>query len=352
MTDQNAPLKEPWISASHIQHFIARAEAMGIDVAPWLRHAGLNREQLDNADATVPAKLLEDALEQLSEQYPETAIGLELATDVQAATFGVLGLLSQSCARFHEVLDLVTRYNGLLSNIGHTRIHHHPGRVDVEWCCLAGGPHLQRHACDYVLGSFVVLARALLPHGYHLPIEASFPGPKPDSPNQLNHYQALFQCPVNFEQSRAVLTIDKAVLQAPMRHSNIQIRKMLEEHASDLLRRRQTHLSVCDTAKQLIIASLGERVPDKAQIARQMGMSARTLHRKLQEEGTRFQALLNQTRIHEAREQLSDNTRELASVSSALGFQSRQSFMRWFKQQTGITPGQYRLSLKRHQQQD
>src|SRR3546814_2699001 len=117
--------------------------------------AGLVRSRLADADGLIPVAVLEGMLTAFARRYSDPLMGLHLAADIQPATFGVLGYISQSCATFSDVLDAVSSYRGLLSNIGETAIQYEPGSVMLNWRCLAGSTFFQRQASEYVLGVLV-----------------------------------------------------------------------------------------------------------------------------------------------------------------------------------------------------
>lgn len=170
MVSKRLPSDKAWVSAKHMRYFLALGEAAGLPLDDLLKAAGIDRARLTQADAQVEVTALELLLKLLGERVTTPLIGLQLAGEVQPATFGVLGFITQACASFGDVLDLLERYNGLLSNIGHTSLRYTPGEVHVCWDCNAGGPLFRQHASDYVLGSFTVLGRALLPGNQELPL--------------------------------------------------------------------------------------------------------------------------------------------------------------------------------------
>jgi AraC-like DNA-binding protein len=74
-------------------------------------------------------------------------------------------------------------------------------------------------------------------------------------------------------------------------------------------------------------------------------MSLRTLQRRLQDEGTRFRVLLDQTRAELAENRLGDPMVGLSEVSYLCGFSEQASFSRAFKRWTGESPSTYRQKL-------
>jgi AraC-like DNA-binding protein len=75
-------------------------------------------------------------------------------------------------------------------------------------------------------------------------------------------------------------------------------------------------------------------------------MNVRTLHRRLADEGHSWQKLLDQVRLHQARQLLCQSPAPQAEIAEALGYSDIRSFQRSFKRHTGMTPGQFRTQQK------
>jgi AraC-like DNA-binding protein len=94
-------------------------------------------------------------------------------------------------------------------------------------------------------------------------------------------------------------------------------------------------------ARAGIDAALLEK-PEKSRSAAQLGMSERTLQRRLQEEGTSHQEILDKTRRYLARESLRSTRVPLTEVAAQLDFSGPGTFFRACRKWEGMTPGQYR----------
>ncbi|MCH8543770.1 MAG: AraC family transcriptional regulator [Alcanivorax sp.] len=335
-----------WVSARHLQHIVARGESAGLGMAALLQQAGLHRGQLADSTGSIPVSALEQLLDHASQHYRDPLLGLHLASNIQPATFGVIGHLVQTCDRFSDVLDTLTRYNGLLSNIGTTSLNTAPGQVQVCWQCHVGGPLFQRHAREYVIGAFVTLVRLLLPDQPDVPLAVHFPHDRPDGEQTLANYQALFRCAVYFRQdtlpeNSACVVLPARLLRQRLPHSDASLREILEQHARTELAQRaavQTPRTLTGDVQHLISRALPHQSPGRDNIAAQLGLSGRTLHRRLASQGTSYQALLDDARLQRARELLTTTRTTHAEIAEALGFGSAQSFMRWFRRHTGVRP--------------
>lgn len=348
-TDKPLPEKGGnWVSVRHLQYFLSMADNAGISTDEILDQAGFSRSRLADADNTVSLELLETMLQLFSAQYHGAPLlGLQLAREVQPATLGVLGFLMQACASFGDIIELVPKYNGLLSNIGDAEVLHSPGKIHLRWSCLAGGSEFQRLATEYVLGCFVVLGRLSLAgsdtSGFPWAVRLAHPAPAKRA--LLAHYHALFNCPVYFDQPCSEVIVCADLARVEMRHNDALMREALERHAQEMLK-RHNRSNVVEDVRGMITALLFDTPPSKEKVAQQLGMSGRTLHRALQKSATSYHRLLDEVRYKKAIRLLDDAKTPLVQVAHWTGFSSGQSFIRWFKLIEGVTPGQYRRNKR------
>lgn len=335
-----------WVSARHLQHVVARAEAAGVRVDDLLAEGGLDRNRLTDADAAIPLLALEHMLA-AARRYGDPLIGLHLAADIQPAAYGAIGYLMQACTSLGDVLDVLTRYNGLLSNIGRTSLVRGPGTVAVRWECLAGSPALRRQLTEYVFGSFVALLRLLLPERKDLLQSVHFDHPPPARAELSREYYRHFGCPVYFDKPRASTQLAAAAMQARLHHGDALLKEVLERHAQNLLRQRQRQqaASLADEVRHLVAAMVIDGAPTRDTVAAQLGLSGRSLHRKLDQQGTSYREILDQVRLELAQSRLRQPDEPVTRIAEHLGFRSHQAFLRWYKQCTGRTPGEHRRTL-------
>ena len=95
-----------------------------------------------------------------------------------------------------------------------------------------------------------------------------------------------------------------------------------------------------------VLAGLPEREPVVATIAARLHMSARSLQRRLQSEGTSFAEVLSDLRRDMALRYLQDQRISIGEVAFLLGFLDVTAFHRAFKRWTGSTPAEYRRSAR------
>ena len=157
-------------------------------------------------------------------------------------------------------------------------------------------------------------------------------------------YRQHFGPRVSFSSGDAKMTVPRAVLERPVSTGNVDILTANEPLLASLVRAvRENNLPA--KIKLAILDSLPDHTLTEEEAAASQNMSLRTFQRRLEDEGTRFRALLDQTRTERAESLLGDPACSLSEVGYHCGFSEQASFSRAFKRWTGKTPSDYRKAL-------
>jgi AraC-like DNA-binding protein len=153
-------------------------------------------------------------------------------------------------------------------------------------------------------------------------------------------WESFFGAPV-YQGSVASLELTRDVLALPTIAPDAVVAEVLDRSAEH---------TISDLADAPLSASLQQwlvehlsRAPRVTDAAKAMGMSRRTLHRHLREEGTHYKALYDQTGSEQAERLLQSDT-PVSEIAAALGFSDASSFCRAYRRWTGRTPGASRSS--------
>lgn len=181
--------------------------------------------------------------------------------------------------------------------------------------------------------------------GRRLPLAAvHLTAPAPDNASE---YRDLFGCPVLFEQSVSGLAVAAPCLQFPVTRNEDDLREFLRQAPYQLVRRDepgQLH-SVAAKVESILSRYANAKLPNADTVASALNMSVRTMHRRLTEGGTSFQAIKDRFRQNLATHYLGRQELSVDSVAAIMGFQDNSAFYRSFKKWTGVSPGQYRSQL-------
>jgi AraC-like DNA-binding protein len=153
---------------------------------------------------------------------------------------------------------------------------------------------------------------------------------------------SYFGCAITFGAKRSRLVLRRNDLELPFVSYNAELLDILTPALDLSLAEQQQVSSVTEKVKWIMKRSLSAGRPDVQVIASELGMSDRTLQRRLNEEGTNFKQLLTVARREQALLYLSDPTIDLKEVAYLLGYEEQNSFYRAFRLWEGDTPSHWR----------
>jgi AraC-like DNA-binding protein len=169
------------------------------------------------------------------------------------------------------------------------------------------------------------------------------------APPYVAEYGRIFGPGVaRFEQSMTGITMSTAALDAVQLHPNPQLYQVLKQQADSLLSELDAGQGLARRIHQLVVHHFTELEPDMDSVARRLGMSSRSLRRRLQEEGASFQDVVGQAMGELACNVLREKNTTIQEAAFRLGFSEVSSFHRAFKRWTGQTPKQFRDGLDAH----
>jgi len=161
-----------------------------------------------------------------------------------------------------------------------------------------------------------------------------------------------FRCDLRFDAPHDVLVFDEAVLKLPMVHRNAQLLAVLVPGLEQALSHDDRVRTLADDVRLAVGEAMCGARPSIASLAKSLGMSSRTLQRRLGDLGTSYQDLLTDVRRKSARRLLASTDYSIGEIAFLLGFEEVNSFMRAFHAWEGTSPARWRATAgrSRHQQ--
>jgi AraC-like DNA-binding protein len=244
---------------------------------------------------------------------------------------------AMSCRTVGEVVELMVTHWRYLTEAFPARAVRHAGTVCLQLDAPLAAPLGVRAGVEYLLATLARGGRAIAGEAWR-PRELVL-GHCP--PVSLDAWQAVCGVPVRIGDASGLVFSDDA-LAAPLRSgmSNGAGRFFRELIAWYTPRPAPT---LAERVAAALSRDLGGIAPTVEQVAAELGLSARTLHRQLAAEGTSYQRVLDGLRCTEAIRQATDQHRPFKAIAAAVGFADPRAFRRAFKRWTGSTPQQFRL---------
>jgi AraC-like DNA-binding protein len=176
------------------------------------------------------------------------------------------------------------------------------------------------------------------------PLEVHF---RHAAPRSLRRHEEFFGAPLRFETARAALVLRPGDFAMPMRRADRIVAAFFERHAGELLQKLTDAPESILQVKQVIAELLREGLPRLADVAHKLGVGARTLRRRLADQGQSYKALLDQTRSELAQQYVEQPRYSIYEISHLLAFSEPSAFYRAFRRWTRESPMRFRERTRR-----
>ncbi|ABM19662.1 AraC family transcriptional regulator [Marinobacter nauticus] len=328
-------------SVAALRQYVRYADAKGIAVDPLFEKADLKPEILGSDEGRIDGEQLQAFIHLLTEHTGNPVLGLETGDYVQPGSYSVLGYITMSCATLGEAVTRIAPYEKLVGDMGTTRLKMKGDSATLIWTCNFTDPVVWPQVVDNVFASWINYARWLADSTDATPLEVRLRRPSP-GPEHEKAYALRWQCPVQFDAEEDSVTFAQSLLATRLRQPDPLLRKTLEAHALSQLALLDTDTDLTSKVKQSIQKQLAEGITRQDMVAEDLGMTSRTLQRKLSQEGVSYQKLLDEVRQQMAEDYLQNTDMSIPDIALRLGYSETTSFHRKFKAATGKTPGDFR----------
>jgi AraC-like DNA-binding protein len=256
----------------------------------------------------------------------------------------MLGYALLTSPTLGHAIRLLASYQRLIQPVFALRLQRSAGRVELVYRPVVALTHRSMRIFEEAVAvsnhfEFGALMQRELPaYDVWLSIER---------PPHATRYRELAPARVHFDDASPGLrmSIDAALLETPLAMANPRSMRAAEERCKAVLRTTSRHRRWRDWCR-MMLAESQDCQPTLDQLAGFMNLSARTLARYLEAEGTSFRELALTVRTERACEMLADPDRTVTGIAYRLGYSDVASFVRSFRARTGLTPTAFRAARR------
>jgi AraC-like DNA-binding protein len=319
---------------------IARLQRAGVPVAPLLRRVGLTPKVIADSEERLSVRSQVTLLEEAAIALKDDHLGFTLARDFDPRQLGLLYYVMASSQTLGDALKRVARYsqitnealvvgyregNRLIINLSYSGVPRHSERHQIEFCMFG-----VLRLCRMLAGQNLVPQHFSIAHHRSggTPEMARFVGTK-----------------VEFGADRDEFALNADARGLSLIHADPYLNNLLLKNCEAALAGRRGNVSELRTRVENEISSLlphGRVLVED--VARSLGMSDRTLARRLSDEGLNFTEILQQLRRDLAIRYLDDRKLHVSKIAWLLGFNEVSAFTHAFKRWTGKAPRQMRTA--------
>jgi AraC-like DNA-binding protein len=323
-------------SVNAILPLLGFLENEGFDLKTILDRAGIPRSALEEPKTRFPKGNLEALWQVASEATGDPAVALRVSTMVQPNTLGIIGYLASASESGRNAFELVKDLTPLLWEDVECDLES-DGEVAFIRCNTGCNPQASRFTREYAIGLTVTMSRVLGARRSD-PLEARFSF---CAPAHADEYERILRLPVRFDAGEDGVLFPISMMDQLNPSADATLRQLLERYAADQLARIPTSARFSQRVRACILSMLPLDSLSAAAVAAQFSMGSRTLRRRLQDEATSYQEILDDVRAELARHYLTKEKRGINEVAFLLGFSDPSAFTKAFHRWTGQTPADF-----------
>lgn len=315
-----------------------RARKAGIDVAPLMKKAGLTRRQVENDDVRLAVPRQIKFLELIAHALHDDFLGFHLARDFDLRELGLLYYVFNSCELLGDALSRAERYSTIANEGVALRVR--GGKETGMTFTYVGVERLSdRHQIEFWVTSLVRAVRQLT-NRHLLASRVTLLHRRRAGCPELDKFMG---CDVAFGADTDEVAFPGAVKELPIIGADPYLNKLLLKYCEEARSDRCPGRGAAWVDSENAIAQLLPHGRARAdEVAHRLGLSRRTLARRLASEGLTFEVVLSQLRANLAKRYLRDETLAISQIAWLVGYKEVSAFTHAFKRWTGKTPREAR----------
>ena len=303
-----------------------------------LRDVGLRLTDVADPNNRVPYAAVLALIERAAAALEDVSYGLRLGASYGLREGGLLGFVLLNSPTLSDAIANLQRYFRVVGDGEDLEVERSGPHVALRFreadYALRGARHNSEYIAAIIVRAFREITRKRLS-----PLRAEFMHAQP---NVTVAYDRYLGCEVRFHATWDALIYDAEALRLPVIGADDKLLKVLERACRQILGPAPKKRDLVHDVKELVLDRLTKEPVRIDGIARDLGMSSKTLERRLAEQGETFSTLLDDIRGGLAKRYLSDTDLRLEQVAYLTGYSEPAALVRAFKRWTGATPIQFR----------
>jgi AraC-like DNA-binding protein len=273
----------------------------------------------------------------------DEALGLHMAEHVTVGAVDLLAHMISHAPAMRDGVATASQFVGLAMGGLIMSGHDEGDTFVVRYAFPRSTPRADRMLAELFMGGLVRLARTFTDPSVG-PRIACF---EHERPSHHGEYKRIFGEHSKFSQNTTSMAFDREIADRPQIHQHAELYDLLRTEGQRRLDRIATDTRPAARLRQHLLSVPPSRIPAISAVARELGMSERSLRRHLATEGTSYRDVVRSTLETSAGRLLRDPARTIKQTAAALGFADAAAFSSAFKRWTGMTPGEYRRAHAR-----
>jgi AraC-like DNA-binding protein len=315
---------------------------LGLDRAALASAAGVEPGELSEPDARLPAAKADAIWAAAVATGEDACLALHAAEAVPVGAYRVIDFLTANAPTLGDALERIAAYFPLIDPRGRVMFEHGEAHVALTFESADGRP-LRAAAVEYTFAALLLRTREGMGIDWR-PLGLELTSPPPSSPAVVAELARVFGIVPSHAAMRDRLWVSASDWARGNSGGDRGLFEVLDRHAAMLLAELPAigSTALVQDLRAAVGAELRGGDPTLERVAGRIGMSGRTLQRRLDDQSLRFGELVDEVRAALAKAYLQDRQMALCEIAFLLGFADQSAFGRAFKRWTGVTPGSWR----------
>lgn len=309
----------------------------GIDTQAMVLEAGLDPARIELPGERFPLTSTTLLWKMAVRETGDESLGLWVSKHSNHTTFHALGYAFMASKTLLEALERVVRFNEMVSDAAEVALHRNSHSIRIQWKLRPGDLRPADEAVEALIAAILRACRKLGGKDF-CPLKVNLVRPVPANEQP---FHSFFRCELAFSAPAYALEFRPQDLESTLPWANDDLARSNDRVAEEYLSQLEMG-GVVTRLRTLFVRDLPSGVRSHNDYAKVLGMSGRSLQRKLSDEGVSFNQVLNETRCKLAKSYLASPHRlSLTEIAFLLGFSDTSSFSRAFNRWTGKAPSEY-----------
>jgi len=326
------------VTTRGLNGLIAFARQRGVDVEALIQASGVDASRLAHPDARITRAEWAWFWERVSEKLHDPSLALTVAKSLPFGAFDVLDYVVVTSATVGDALYRLRDYFRLIHDRTTVQVLESADHASVTMTLHDDVVGATRFSTEFAFAC-ILLRFQYATGGEWQPLRVRFTHPLR---GELAGYHDLFGPDVSFDAPLNEFVFAPEIMRYPMLRADPLLNDVLRRHVAVLMDGLPGPDGMVGDVRHLIKAAVAEGDPSMDRVASQLGVSPRTLQRRLRHEGTAFAELVDEVRYELAVDCLDDPRMAISEIGFLLGFSEPSAFHRAFRRWSGMTPGEFR----------
>ena len=335
MTEEVTRQVLPTATGFSARQAIGALQNRGVALDPILRRVGLSERDFDNRQGRISASAQGKLLEYAAVALNDSAFGLHLAQQANPREVGLLFYVGSAAQNVSEAVALYARYSKIVNEAIQVKVLEVESGVVVEFTFVGVSRHSARQNAEFGMAEAIKALRETVGRNIH-PTHVSFAHAGDSNRRELERF---FGCPVEFGASIDQIVLSNETLALPLITKDHHLLEALRPICDEAAKERNTAKGTLRASvENEILRLLHHGNAQRKTVAKKLAMSPRTLARRLADENTTYEDVVDRLRRSLALQYVKEPSLSLSHIAWLLGYEGTSSFNHAFLRWTGRSP--------------